>query len=107
MITLYHQTKTPISFWCRRGLNPRSLIQPSETLQVELTGTHIYGLSFEMFVSQKNNAYGLNLQLMLLKTIAINAVIDHNVVIWGTAMGWQFMFAGRVRVVLSHEYSAI
>ena len=40
MITLYHQTKTPISFWCRRGLNPRSLIRPSETLLIELTGTH-------------------------------------------------------------------
>ena len=24
--SFYHQTKTPISFWCRRGLNPRSLI---------------------------------------------------------------------------------
>ena len=40
MIAHYHQTKTPISFWCRRGLNLRSLIQPSETLLVELTGTH-------------------------------------------------------------------
>ena len=40
MIALYQQTKTPVSFWCRRGLNPRSLIQPSETLPVELTGTH-------------------------------------------------------------------
>ena len=39
MIALYHQTKTPISFWCKRGLNPRSLIQPSETLPVELTRT--------------------------------------------------------------------
>ena len=28
-------------FWCRRGLNPRSLIQPLKTLPVELTGTHI------------------------------------------------------------------
>ena len=37
MITLYHQTKTPISFWCRRGLNPKSLIQLSETLPIELT----------------------------------------------------------------------
>ena len=27
-------------FWCRRRLNPRFLIQPSETLPVELTGTH-------------------------------------------------------------------
>ena len=57
-----------------------------------------------MFVSQKNNAYGLNLQLMLLKKIAINVVTDHNVVKWGTITGWQFMFTGRVRVVLSHEY---
>ena len=40
MIALYHQTKTPISFWYRRGLNSRSLIQSSETLPVELTGTH-------------------------------------------------------------------
>ena len=40
MIAFYHQTKTPISFWCRQGLNPRSLIQPSETLPVELIGTH-------------------------------------------------------------------
>ena len=27
-------------FWYRRGLNPRFLIQPSETLPVEVTGTH-------------------------------------------------------------------
>ena len=40
MITLYHQTKTPICFWCRQGLNPRSLIQPPEILPVELTRTH-------------------------------------------------------------------
>ena len=44
IIALYYQTKTPISFWCRRRLNPRSLIQPSETLPVELTGTHDYFL---------------------------------------------------------------
>ena len=37
---LCHQTKTPISFWCRWKLNLRSLIQPSETLPVELTRTH-------------------------------------------------------------------
>ena len=42
IIALYHQTKTPISFWCRRGLNPKSLIQPSETLLIKLTGTHIH-----------------------------------------------------------------
>ena len=40
IITFYHQTKTPINFWCRRGLNPRSLIQLSETLLIELTGTY-------------------------------------------------------------------
>ena len=40
MIALYHQTKTPISFWCRQGLNPRFLLQSSETLPVDLTGTH-------------------------------------------------------------------
>ena len=41
IIIFYHQTKILISFWCRRGLNPISLIQPSETLPVELTGIHI------------------------------------------------------------------
>ena len=40
MMALYHQIKAPISFWCRRRLNPRSLIQPSETLPVELIRTH-------------------------------------------------------------------
>ena len=40
MIVLYHQIKIPFDFWCRRGLNPRSLIQPSEALLVELTGTY-------------------------------------------------------------------
>ena len=33
-------TSAPISFWCRRRLNPRYLIQPSDILSVELTGTH-------------------------------------------------------------------
>ena len=36
------QTKTPIGFWCRRGLNPISLIQPLETLPVKLTRTHMF-----------------------------------------------------------------
>ena len=40
IIALYHHIKTPIGFWWRQRLNPRSLIQPSETLSVELTGTH-------------------------------------------------------------------
>ena len=38
--TLYHQTKTSIGFWLQRELNPRSLIQLSETFLVELTRTH-------------------------------------------------------------------
>ena len=37
---LYHQIKIPIGFWYRRELNPRSLIQLSETFLVELTRTH-------------------------------------------------------------------
>ena len=54
MITLYHQTKILISFWYKRGLNLKSLIQPSETyfkkkkakkkkknLPVKLIETHI------------------------------------------------------------------
>ena len=40
MIVFYHQTKILISFWCKRGLNLRSLIQPSETLLIDLTETH-------------------------------------------------------------------
>ena len=40
MITLYHQTKTPIGFCCRRRLNLRSLIQPLKILSIELTETH-------------------------------------------------------------------
>ena len=33
-------TKTSISFWCRWGLNPKSLIQLSKILPVELTETY-------------------------------------------------------------------
>ena len=35
--TLYHQIKTPRCFWCKQGLNHKSLIQSLETLLVELT----------------------------------------------------------------------
>ena len=37
---LYHQIKTPIDFWYKRELNPRSLIHSLEILLIELTGTH-------------------------------------------------------------------
>ena len=39
-IAFYHQIKIPIGFLCRRRLNFSSLIQLSETLSVELIGTH-------------------------------------------------------------------
>ena len=42
MIAFYHQTKTPIGFCHRHGLNFRSLIQPSETLPIKLTGTYTH-----------------------------------------------------------------
>ena len=48
MITFYHQIKISISFLCRQELNPRSLIQPLETLPVELTGTHFVQYSFNL-----------------------------------------------------------
>ena len=49
MIALYHQTKTPISFWYRRGLNPISFIQLLESLLVELTRTHVYLYKYILF----------------------------------------------------------
>ena len=63
MIAFCHQTKTPISFWCRRGLNPKSLIQPSETLPVELVRTHNFLVSLLVFyqliffLSHLNNSF--------------------------------------------------
>ena len=44
-------------FWCRRGLNPRSLIQPSETLPVELTGTHVQFHNFIFHLKASNYFY--------------------------------------------------
>ena len=58
MIVIYHQTKIPISFWCRWGLNLRSLIQPSETLPVELIKTHscLFLLVFRTNKSMSSNS---------------------------------------------------
>ena len=39
------------NFLYRRGLNPRSLIQQSETLPVELAGTHIIEFDWSSFIS--------------------------------------------------------
>ena len=50
-VSSYHQTKTPINFWCKRELKPRSLIQSSETLLVELIGTHLQNL--EILLKQR------------------------------------------------------
>ena len=33
MIALYHQTKKPICFWCKRGLNPRWKLRKGTTLR--------------------------------------------------------------------------
>ena len=53
-VILYYLTKTLISFYCRRGLNPKSLIQLSETLLVELTETHVLSLKLRnLSLSQK------------------------------------------------------
>ena len=48
MITFYYQTKTSIGFWCRQGLNTRSLIQASEILSVKLMGTHKNIYNFDL-----------------------------------------------------------
>ena len=53
-IALYHQTKTPVSFCCRRGLNRRSLIQPSETLPVELVGTTKFDKTLSQYLNFRN-----------------------------------------------------
>ena len=36
----FYQTKTPNNFWYKWRLNPKSLIQPLETLLIELTKTY-------------------------------------------------------------------
>ena len=38
----YHQSKISISFWCMRGLDPRSLIQLSKTLSIMLIRTRFF-----------------------------------------------------------------
>ena len=60
MITLYHQTKTPISFWCRRGLNPRSLIQPSETLPKLINVIHQINILNNHTIQQYSHTFNIN-----------------------------------------------
>ena len=52
IIILYHQTKTPISFCCRQELNLKILIQPSETLLVDLIETYTNPTSYSKMMSQ-------------------------------------------------------
>ena len=72
MIAHYHQTKTLISFWCRRGLNPRSLIPPSETLPIELTRTHMFITFLKYF---HNKSYVANCYELLLVGKKIISVV--------------------------------
>ena len=65
MITLYHQIKTPISFWCRRGLNPRSLIQALDILPVDLPRTHKYISSYSK--AFLNSFYTINKKILLFR----------------------------------------
>ena len=53
MIALYHQIKIVISFLCSRELNLKFLIQPLETLLLELIGTHFR--EFQLIASTPNN----------------------------------------------------
>ena len=56
----YYQTKTPIGFWYKGGLNLKSLIQPSETLSVELTETHILEKFSHTFKRNIKNSQKIN-----------------------------------------------
>ena len=52
MIALYHPAKTPISFWCKWGLNPKSLIWWQEILTIELTRTLMKHKFIELPISR-------------------------------------------------------
>ena len=77
LITLYHQTKTLISFWYRRGLNPRSLIQLSEILPIELTGTHHYFQTWLFF-----DILSINVILSILCTGCMESASHKPVSLW-------------------------
>ena len=62
-------------FWCRWGLNPRSLIQPSETLPVELVGIHFF-LFF--LYEHKGTLFALGSNFVLLAHHVCNAHLDFN-----------------------------
>ena len=49
IITVLLLNQNTSQFWCRQWLNPRSLIQPSEILLIELTETHLSSVTFFFF----------------------------------------------------------
>ena len=84
MIALYHQTKTSISFLCRRRLNPISFIQPSETLPVDLAGLivnpFLVGNTKECQLNYKNfdiNALFMHLHFKLFFPISFLSPFTH------------------------------
>jgi len=69
----YHQTKTPIGFWWRWGLNSRFFIQPSKTLPFKQTETHFN--KFILFESiLLNQAHQIEI---LHKTFPMTCYLDH------------------------------
>ena len=73
----YCQTKTTIGFWYRRGLNPRSLIQQSEILPVELTRTHPYFLIYWDII-----------KMILL----VDVLLTHKFYLWNWINDWFLVF---------------
>ena len=55
--------QTLIGFWCRQGLNPKSLIQPLKTLLVELIGTHTGHYPYYLYITKKNTCRNLFLKI--------------------------------------------
>ena len=75
MIAFYYQTKTSINFWwCKRGLNFRSLIQVSKTLPVKLTRTHFFLLTYTLNAHKINDLYRKKKSILKgkIKEITIN-----------------------------------
>ena len=61
MVTLYYQIKIQNNFWCKRGLNSKSLIQSSETLPIELTRTHVIITLLICYVKKAKPKFTYNL----------------------------------------------
>ena len=66
----YYQSKTLIGFWCRRGLNPKSLIQLLEILPVELTRTYCALYILKSLIKIKNKTVFLIYTLYISNCLA-------------------------------------